>query len=213
MSICSLYTSIKNDRMVYYRNLWVLVCRLFVVCQLFSMYGCMSYASKEKQGEEQTGWESELEATLPLLGHRNWILVVDKAYPAQTAPGVEVIDTGGELPDVLRYTLDRIREARHVTPQVYQDSELQYLNDSMAVGISDFKKRIAEVLDTLPRAALLHDSLLARTTEDGNRYRILVLKTETLLPYTSVFLQLDCGYWGPQQDSILKSNMPVIQAR
>jgi hypothetical protein len=32
----------------------------------------------------QTGWQAKLDHDLPLLGHRNWILIVDSAYPLQS---------------------------------------------------------------------------------------------------------------------------------
>jgi len=28
-------------------------------------------------------WQEELERMLPLMGHRNWVLIVDKAFPLQ----------------------------------------------------------------------------------------------------------------------------------
>jgi hypothetical protein len=36
-------------------------------------------------------WKAELKKELPLLGHRNWIVVADSAYPLQTSPGIETI--------------------------------------------------------------------------------------------------------------------------
>ena len=36
-------------------------------------------------------WKETLRKELPLLGHRNWIVVADSAYPLQTAPGIETI--------------------------------------------------------------------------------------------------------------------------
>lgn len=38
-------------------------------------------------------WNKRLAGAMSLLGHRNWILVVDSAYPLQTAPGIETIET------------------------------------------------------------------------------------------------------------------------
>jgi len=38
-------------------------------------------------------WKAKVAETIPLLGHRNWILVVDSAYPLQSSPGVETIET------------------------------------------------------------------------------------------------------------------------
>ena len=40
-----------------------------------------------------TMWKQEFEQLLPKLGHRNWILVVDQAYPLQSAQGILTIDT------------------------------------------------------------------------------------------------------------------------
>ena len=36
---------------------------------------------------EDISWQEKLEEQLPLLGHRNWILIVDSAYPLQNASG------------------------------------------------------------------------------------------------------------------------------
>jgi hypothetical protein len=36
-------------------------------------------------------WKDILTERLSLYGHRNWIVVVDAAYPAQTSQGIETI--------------------------------------------------------------------------------------------------------------------------
>jgi hypothetical protein len=38
-------------------------------------------------------------------------------------------------------------------------------------------------------------------------FRVLVLKTDLALPYTSVFLELDCGYWSPGAERRLREAM------
>ena len=38
-------------------------------------------------------WNQRLAEAMPLLGHRNWILVVDSAYPLQISPGIETVET------------------------------------------------------------------------------------------------------------------------
>ena len=47
-------------------------------------------------------WKQEFEQLLPKLGHRNWILVVDQAYPLQSAQGIITIDTEQPLPAILK---------------------------------------------------------------------------------------------------------------
>jgi len=29
---------------------------------------------------------------------------------------------------------------------------------------------------------------------------VLIIKTPLAIPYTSLFLELDCGYWGPESE-------------
>jgi hypothetical protein len=44
------------------------------------------------------GWERQLRESLPLYGHRNWIVVADAAYPAQSKHGIEtVLATGDQI--------------------------------------------------------------------------------------------------------------------
>jgi L-fucose mutarotase/ribose pyranase (RbsD/FucU family) len=84
-------------------------------------------------------WEELLERQLPLLGHRNWIVVADGAYPWQTAPGVETVCTGAGQLDVLRAVLAAIDSASHVRPLVYIDAELPFLAEDDAPGITTYR--------------------------------------------------------------------------
>ena len=71
---------------------------------------------------------------MPLLGHRNWILIVDSAYPLQSSPGVETIETNASHLDVLRYVLGAINRSIHVRPLIYMDAELPFVPDDDAPG-------------------------------------------------------------------------------
>ena len=39
---------------------------------------------------------------------------------------------------------------------------------------------------------------------DSKMFNVLLLKTDMVLPYTSVFLQLDCGYWNAEKEQRLR---------
>ena len=43
--------------------------------------------------------------------------------------------------------------------------------------------------------------------EAGQTFRVLIIKTDMTLPYTSVFLQLDCGYWTAEAEKRLRETM------
>ena len=39
----------------------------------------------------QSNWQARVNESIPLLGHRNWILVVDSAYPLQSSDRKSVV--------------------------------------------------------------------------------------------------------------------------
>ena len=39
----------------------------------------------------------------------------------------------------------------------------------------------------------------------GRAFRVLLLKTTLALPYTSVFVELDCGYWSAEAEAALRA--------
>jgi D-ribose pyranose/furanose isomerase RbsD len=152
-------------------------------------------------------WHTKLVQEIPLLGHRNWIMIVDSAYPLQVSPGVETIETNDNLLHVARVVLDTLDHSIHVTPNVYLDSELPYVTDEAAPGVSVYRQHLKEILKDRPVKSLPHETLIRQINDAGQTFHILVLKTNMAIPYTSVFLQLDCKYWPPQAEQQLRQAM------
>jgi hypothetical protein len=157
----------------------------------------------------EEGWQAKIKQELPLLGHRNWILIVDSAYPLQTSHGIETIETGATLPEVTQEVLRDLDGSIHVRPIVYMDSELPYLTDDDAAGVTRYQHEIHTVLGNRPVNRLIHEQLLRKIDEAGGMFDILVLKTTLTIPYTSVFLQLDCKYWSAASEDKLREKMKV----
>lgn len=142
-------------------------------------------------------WQSKLAAEMPVMGHRNWIVIADSAYPAQSRAGIQTIATGAEQIDVVKAVLKAIDKAKHVRANVYLDAEMKYVAEESALGIGAYRSQLARLLDKRSVKSVPHEELIARLDEAAKTFRILILKTNLTLPYTSVFLELDCGYWGP----------------
>ena len=87
-------------------------------------------------------WKAVLRQELPLLGHRNWILIVDKAFPALNAPGIRVIYANENLLGVLRYTFNNIDSSSHVRSIIYTDKEIQYITPQLEKGIDAYRDSI-----------------------------------------------------------------------
>lgn len=154
-----------------------------------------------------SGWKAKVAATLPLLGHRNWILIVDSAYPLQSTPGVETITTNASQIEVARYVLDAVKNSRHVRPLIYTDTELSFVPDQDAPGASAYRTELANLLQGWPVESQPHDSLIATVGETGKQFHVLVLKTSMTIPYSSVFIRLDCKYWSADAEKHMREMM------
>jgi L-fucose mutarotase/ribose pyranase (RbsD/FucU family) len=155
-----------------------------------------------------SGWQNKLATELPVLGHRNWILIADSAYPAQGRAGIETIATGADQLQVVKAVLKAIDDTPHVRPNVYLDAEIDHVPQEDAPGIDRYRKQLAAMLKGLAVKKLAHEDLIAKLDEAAKTFRVLVLKTNLTLPYTSVFLELDCGYWNANAERKLRQAMP-----
>jgi hypothetical protein len=113
---------------------------------------------------------------------------------------------------------------------VYIDAELEHVGAADAPGVQGYRaahnKLFAEARkppQTAPenaessrRAAnqpairpvrLPHDELIQKLDAAGEKFRVLVLKTNLTVPYSSVFIELDCGYWTPAAEKRLREKM------
>jgi hypothetical protein len=154
---------------------------------------------------ESESWASRLERLLPLFGHRNWIVVADAAYPAQSKPGIETFFTGGDHAEVLAKVIDAIGGSHHVRAEIYVDAELKLVAEEDAPGVNAFRSKMTRLLAGRKTRELAHEQIIARLDQAANLFRILILKSTLTIPYTSVFLELDCGYWTDEAEKHLRS--------
>ena len=152
-------------------------------------------------------WRTKLDQQLPLLGHRNWIVVADSAYPWQTAPGIETVYTDADQVDVVKAVLKSLGKAKHVEPGIYTDAELSHIPEEGAKGISDYREQLKKLFRGRNVQSLPHEQIIGKLDETGKTFHVLLLKTKLTLPYTSVFFQLDCGYWNADSEKKLREAM------
>ncbi len=151
-------------------------------------------------------WQSRFESALPEYGHRNWIVIADAAYPMQSAPGIETIATGDDHFEVLNHVLAVIDEASHVQPIVMLDAELDHVAPADAPGVTEYRTRLRETLGNMQPMVMPHEDIISRLDEDSRMFNVLLLKTNLTIPYTSVFIQLDCGYWDADKEKRLRNS-------
>lgn len=152
-------------------------------------------------------WKDTLRKQLPLLGHRNWIVVVDSAYPLQTAPGIETICADADQLTVVKQVFAELAKTKHVQPNVFTDAELKCVAEKNAPGIGVYRDALARVLAAKNGRVLPHEEIIGKLDEAGKTFKVLVIKTPMVLPYTSVFFQLECGYWNAASEKELRAAM------
>jgi hypothetical protein len=152
-------------------------------------------------------WKGKLEVLLNEFGHRNWIVVADYAYPCQSSAGIETLFTGQDHFEVLDFVLERIQSAPHIRPRIRIDRELDFLSDADATGIEEYRSELKRKLVGLEVSSLPHEEIIHALDACSELYKVLIMKTGMALPYTSVFIELDCGYWDAEKESRLRRAM------
>jgi D-ribose pyranose/furanose isomerase RbsD len=157
--------------------------------------------------QSTTAWQSKLDQMMPLLGHRNWIMIVDSAYPLQSSAGVETIETNEDQMAVIRTVLHTIDSSIQVRPIVYMYAELPFVPEKDAPGVTAYRQGIQEMMKGRAITSLPHEQIIQKVDEVGKTFHIVVLKTTMTVPYTSVFLQLNCKYWSDEAEANLRKAM------
>jgi hypothetical protein len=168
---------------------------------------CLSAAGTgqaPRRGPRADDWRDLAADRIAGFGHRNWVVVADAAYPAQVAPGIETVVTHADQIDVVKAVLDELGKVKHVRPVVYTDAELPFVSERDAPGIADYRRDLKGALSDLKPQSVPHEQLIDRLNKAGERFRVLVLKTDLMLPYSSVFVELEAGYWSAEAEIRLR---------
>jgi len=189
------------------RSLYLILLTVSLACLTTSCVPEQKSFPETKNSLVESDWKDILEKDLHLLGHRNWILVVDKAFPEQSSPGMKYIYVEQDLLPTLEHVLGALDKSTHVKPIIYQDKELSFIKEEQVPGIEGFRSSAAKTLEGRVVNTLLHDEVFQMLDESSSLFRVLVIKTNCILPYSSVFLQLDCSYWGPESEKALRERM------
>jgi hypothetical protein len=87
------------------------------------------------------------------------------------------------------------------------DAELPFVPDDDAPGVSAYRAEINDLLRAFPIESIPHEKAIARVDEASRQFNVLVLKTNMTIPYSSVFIRLDCKYWSDDAEKRMRSRM------
>ena len=110
--------------------------------------------------ESSTMRQAQLKNEISLLGHRNWIVVADSAYPLQSRNGITtVLLDQGQL-ETVRSVLQAIKQAGHVRGKVYLDKEIDYVPEKNARGIEAYRGELTKILQGADVQKIPHEELI-----------------------------------------------------
>jgi len=149
-------------------------------------------------------WKTSVDNQISQLGYRNWIVVAEASFPAHSRPGVRQVTADAEVPEVVDYVLNALERTQHVRPRIYLTRELRAVENNFAPGIDDLREKITFALHGHESTELDQQSLLTLIESANQSFDVLVIRTPTALPYSSVFLELQPGYWDSESEDRLR---------
>lgn len=157
--------------------------------------------------QQDNTWQAAVDRQAGQLGYRNWIVIAEASFPAQSRPGVRQVNASVDVPEALDYVLKALEQTENVRPQLYVTREVRSLENDFAPGIDELRKRTQVSLHGHETTELDQQSLLT-LLEDANRsFDVLVIRTTTALPYSSIFLELQPGYWDVDSETRLRDKI------
>lgn len=177
------------------------MCQCFVILGLaLSSLGCGLM-------HHDSAWKLAVANQAGQLGYSNWIVIAEASLPAQNRVGIRQVTADVDIPEVLDYVLKTLEQTQHVRPHLYLTRELRSLDNDFTPGIDEHRKRVHTALRARETTEIEQQSLLT-LLEDANRsFDVLVIRTPTALPYTSIFLELQPGYWDAESESRLRERI------
>lgn len=152
-------------------------------------------------------WEVTLKKELPLMGHRNFIVITDSAYPLQSSAGVVTTFVDEPMIDVVASTLAMVASSKHVSAKVYLDKELDFLSNTQVKGVEQYKKHLFRLVADVPVEKMKHEEIIGLLDSVSKKFNVKIIKTPSILPYTSVFIELGAGYWDGTKEKELRAKM------
>lgn len=152
-------------------------------------------------------WQRAVDRQVAQLGYRNWIIIAEASFPAHSRPGFRQVVADVEVTEALDYVIQAMETTENVRPNVYLTRESRAVENDFAPGMDDFRERMRQALHAHETVMLDQQSLLTLVEDANRRFDVLVIRTRTALPYTSVFLELLPGYWDADSEMRLRERI------
>ncbi len=166
------------------------------------------FAPRETAQTEEL--RTQLDPHLNVLGARNWIVVADPAYPILAGEGVDVITVEADSVCTLREVLRSLAAEGSLTPRLWLCSELEAVPEKRAPGMRKFRQQLHKLTARHLHYEVTDRIIALQLAQAAQTYRILYIKTTTALPYSSIAIELDSGYWDSDAEEELRQRLEKL---
>ena len=181
--------------------------RFLLLLPLLGLLGCAG------RREPESRWAGVLGPELNAMGYRNWVVVCDAAFPVHSRRGVRTLSVDGEIPEILGGVLDSVESVQNVTPRIYLPRELRHVTNDRAPGIDEYRRQLEKSLHGHPTREMDYRSLSLMVEDSSNKFSVLVLKTGTTLPYSSIFIEMESAYWDAESEREMRKRMKKAEEK
>ncbi len=158
-------------------------------------------------GSQADPWMAAVDRQVNQLGYRNWIVIAEASFPAFSRPGVRQVTAPVEIPEALDHVIHVMERTEYTRPNFYLASELRSVENDYAPGINHFRERVRASLHGHETIRIDHESLMILLEDTHRNFDVLVIRTQTALPYSSVYLELLPGYWDADSEARLRERI------
>jgi len=150
---------------------------------------------------------AQIAPELTRLGARNWIVIADPTLPVLAGAGVQVLPVEANNADTLREVLDQLELQAALVPRLWVSRELTAIPENRAPGVHRYTREMKNLIRGRFHYYIDQRFIDMQLAQAAANYRVLYLKTNTHLPYSSIAIELDSGYWNPDAEAEIRQRL------
>lgn len=141
------------------------------------------------------------------LGARNWIVVADPAFPLPAGATVQCVTVPADSIETFRQVLDLLEIEGAVVPRIWTSHELTVVPENRAPGIRKHRKELEKLLIGRFHYEVNSRVIDMQLSQAAKEFRVLYIRTSTRLPYSSIAIELDSGYWNSDAETEVQERL------
>lgn len=147
---------------------------------------------------------------LQQLGARNWVVIADPTYPIPAGAGAVTMAVPSPTADTFREVLDLLELQASLTPRIWVCNEMEAVTEKLAPGMEEYRKDVNYLLSGRFCYRLDERIISMQLADAAQKFRVLYIKTNTQLPYSTIAIELDSGYWNPDAEAEIRERLEKL---